>query len=303
MRMVKIKREMLFLSFFFLCISCSPFNVIQSGVQQVDSCNFHMSQYGIGLKWDHLPVPISLHKASMDKISIQSVIKVVDEMNASWNQFSGRSEGLFEVLGLIDYNKALEVSGDGQNTITFISTEENRVSTSTSASSRSYESKFLQSDRQAVTQVKGSRSFIEADIFVNDDNFDFYYEDNSYITDKNITDKNPRNLASFDDVKVSFFSKIKDIFFKVFDFLMFWKEKKKDRSIASRYKRIPIDKVDFESLIVHELGHVVGLGHNEEEGSVMKRKLSKGRIRRGLSSVDLNSLFCGYGEASNLRNF
>ncbi len=53
--------------------------------------------------------------------------------------------------------------------------------------------------------------------------------------------------------------------------------------------------VDFESLVVHELGHVLGLSHNEEDaGSVMAKTLANARIRRDPTKEDLDSLSCEY---------
>ncbi len=56
-------------------------------------------------------------------------------------------------------------------------------------------------------------------------------------------------------------------------------------------------KVDLTSLLVHEFGHALGLGHNEKTESVMYRLLAKGRERREVSKLtDLESFGCEYGE-------
>ena len=52
--------------------------------------------------------------------------------------------------------------------------------------------------------------------------------------------------------------------------------------------------VDLQSLIVHELGHVLGLAHNATTGSVMNITLEDGQDRRKLGVVDLASLKCEY---------
>jgi hypothetical protein len=54
-------------------------------------------------------------------------------------------------------------------------------------------------------------------------------------------------------------------------------------------------KVDFESLMVHELGHVLGLQHNEDGGSVMARELPYNVLRSVPQGVDLESIRCEYG--------
>ena len=53
-------------------------------------------------------------------------------------------------------------------------------------------------------------------------------------------------------------------------------------------------KVDFESLMVHELGHVLGLQHTEQEGSVMVKELPYNVLRTVPQRVDLESLACEY---------
>lgn len=54
-------------------------------------------------------------------------------------------------------------------------------------------------------------------------------------------------------------------------------------------------KVDFESLMVHELGHVLGLQHNEDGGSVMARELPYNVLRSVPQRVDMDSIRCEYG--------
>jgi hypothetical protein len=53
-------------------------------------------------------------------------------------------------------------------------------------------------------------------------------------------------------------------------------------------------KVELESLFLHELGHVLGLKHNDDSGSVMDPKLAKGEVRTALAAADEDSLFCEY---------
>jgi hypothetical protein len=52
--------------------------------------------------------------------------------------------------------------------------------------------------------------------------------------------------------------------------------------------------VDLESLLVHELGHVLGLGHNSAYESVMNAHLANTAIRRDPQVTDMDSMRCEY---------
>lgn len=53
-------------------------------------------------------------------------------------------------------------------------------------------------------------------------------------------------------------------------------------------------KIDFTSLMVHELGHVLGLQHVQESPSVMAPTLAQSTQRIIPTETDLNSLKCEY---------
>ena len=71
-----------------------------------------------------------------------------------------------------------------------------------------------------------------------------------------------------------------------------------DVDLSTRYDLVTENptrwEVDLESLMVHELGHVLGLAHSEEPGSVMAPTLGNGQVRRKLSALDRENVRCGY---------
>lgn len=52
--------------------------------------------------------------------------------------------------------------------------------------------------------------------------------------------------------------------------------------------------VDIESLFIHELGHLLGLAHDNSTGSVMAERLASGLTRRDIGSMDIASAKCEY---------
>ncbi len=67
-----------------------------------------------------------------------------------------------------------------------------------------------------------------------------------------------------------------------------------DNFVYSRGEETNPTEVDLVSLVVHELGHGLGLGHTLTSGSVMNFSLDEGEDRRRLSDGDLASLKCEY---------
>src|SRR5262249_50101064 len=49
---------------------------------------------------------------------------------------------------------------------------------------------------------------------------------------------------------------------------------------------IATDQYDFETIVMHELGHAVGLGHSGDGGSVMYPYLAAGHARRVVTTQD-----------------
>ena len=52
---------------------------------------------------------------------------------------------------------------------------------------------------------------------------------------------------------------------------------------------------DFETIVTHELGHALGLGHSTDAGSVMYATLDTGAVRRTMTVADLNLRDSGSG--------
>lgn len=53
-------------------------------------------------------------------------------------------------------------------------------------------------------------------------------------------------------------------------------------------------RVDVQSLLLHEFGHVLGLAHTQGGESVMVKSLANATLRRKPSPVDVDSLRCEY---------
>ncbi len=53
-------------------------------------------------------------------------------------------------------------------------------------------------------------------------------------------------------------------------------------------------QVHLESLLIHELGHILGLEHNEEDASVMKSALPFKEERIKIDTVDIENMKCEY---------
>jgi len=53
-------------------------------------------------------------------------------------------------------------------------------------------------------------------------------------------------------------------------------------------------KVNLESLVLHELGHVLGLAHNPVSTSVMQPSLANGTLRVDPGEIDVQSITCEY---------
>ena len=238
----------------------------------VDECNFHVNSFGKGYRWSRLPVPITFHSKTVHDQAQKAAMKVIEEWNQVWRSESGQNHGLFEAAGWVHHDNALDIRDqDRTNTLALVDSDENRQCGQKRC--------LLKSNQQGVTSMTGMFSLSETDIFLNEADFDFYFDEGG----------ENRSLASLTPPS-SFF---RDLWMTLLDALFFWKKPKRDPA-ASGQDFIPRNLIDFESLAAHELGHVLGLGHIEVDGSIMRRQLGSGVMRRGLRRVELDSLLCGY---------
>ena len=267
----------------FVLLGCMPYpHPGYQGGDQVDECNFSVGNRGKGFRWKELPVSITLHAQSMNDKAILSTVKVVDEMNQKWKQTTQTNQNLFDILGAIHYDSVMDIVGDNYNSIAIVDQKTN--------SSKSFQGKerhFLAPDRHGVTQVRAALVVREADILLNNDHYNFYYEEDAPLYSRKDSKEYTRQLASLSSTS-SF--KIKAIFTWFLNLF----RKKPSREPSS--SKIPRNLLDFESLISHELGHVLGLGHVNHADSIMKGKFRTGTTRRGLRDFDINSLLCGYAQ-------
>ena len=55
-----------------------------------------------------------------------------------------------------------------------------------------------------------------------------------------------------------------------------------------------VNQVDLESVLLHELGHVLGLKHNDKRPGIMATYLKENSERRKILTADLDSVRCEY---------
>lgn len=177
-----------------------------------DDCGFVQNVYGERISWKgEIPVVMKIHNSVPDAY-IPAIVAAAE----SWNRTAGKT------IIKIDTTKiagALEPRKDGVNIIYVLNTwESNKAS------------------EQARTSVYWVGDVIqEADIRINDKNFDFYTSENTSHSGVNI-----------------------------------------------------------EALLLHELGHVLGLKHKDTSGSVMATYLANGVDRTAVTETDSASLQCEY---------
>ena len=302
------------IGFLFFCITLLESCVFQPGggaiyMGEKDSCGFAVNQYsGQGLRWDEDEFPISFYvHHSVPEKAKANFMSAVSHWNLAWADYL-EDQGLkvFPLFMIRDKNN-LYSGKPGKDNSNFLFFIEDRFSR--------YESN---SNTQAITAITSSGYEIkDTDILINAESFTYYYDKsyNKEITLAENKQKERRSIAS---------SRAPSFKFKVFDQLKKWLKfflkpfikKNPRRTIATPSPKVPKDKVDFPSLIIHELGHVPGMAHfnesdiNEDHNhyrsrsrgssragsylSVMEPRLSSGRARRQVTEHDLDNLFCAY---------
>jgi hypothetical protein len=65
--------------------------------------------------------------------------------------------------------------------------------------------------------------------------------------------------------------------------------------------QIGAGQYDFQTVVTHELGHALGLGHSTDSTSVMYATLNTGAVQRSLTAADLNVPDSGTGGACGLH--
>ena len=269
---------------------------------------------GKSLRWnrDNLPVSFHVHE-SVPVPAHKNFISALENWNLAWE--AHLSEKGVEPFPLFHVeNPRAQYSGapanDSHNMIFFLDNY----------------NKYKKETEQAVTGLfyDTNGKLNDADILVNNTGeFKFFY-DEAYNRDvfafKQRTSAQ-RGLAS--SRAPGFFNRLSVRILARFAFFFnLFKQSEPLRKIARTPDRIPADSVDFPSLMIHEVKHVVSGQHckknhrgrcvPEDETfqkdkaydawvatgqsyySVMEPILTNGRIRRDITLHDLEKLFCGY---------
>lgn len=83
-----------------------------------------------------------------------------------------------------------------------------------------------------------------------------------------------------------------DIRLNAADFGFYWNAETLTKAVKPERANTP--PVNIEALVLHEMGHVLGLKHKDNSGSVMATYLSSGDDRVNLAVTDQTALQCEY---------
>ena len=179
-------------------------------------CGFVQNSYGERVSWkSDGPIKMYLHESVPE-----AFVPAIQAAAETWAKNSGHP--LFQIITSPRVTGPIQPHQDGKNIIYYMDTwEETR------------------SSEQARTSIYWSGDLIqEADMRINDKDFDFYWTGNGM-----------------------------------------------EKSVSA---------VNIEALVLHELGHVLGLKHKDTDGSVMATYLASGADRTQLADTDVADLKCEY---------
>ncbi len=248
----------------------------------IDECNFRTT-FGKTNRWGELPVSIYTHSSVLAEED-RNLEHAVDIWNEAWHYHSEQGV-LFEIIGSVDH-KMPDEKLDKTNTFYV---ERDAVGT------------IFPLKEQAITRTNSSYVtglMNDGDIIINGEDFEYFYEDDEldYSKYTNVPAlSTARRLAS--TFEHSFWTKWLMAIQSFMKKLVFWKPKVAGRKPSSKPKRIPKDEIDFISLCIHELGHLLGMVHEEQDNAnIMYPSLAKAQIRRKISRKDLKRVSCGYSK-------
>ena len=246
-----------------------------------DECNFQ-TRFGHTIRWKKLPVPIYVHESVPSKAR-KNLEYAVDIWNEAWNYRSG--EGLlFEIMGQTTKTMP-DRFGDGVNVFYYHADKEVKIA--------------ITPGEQGVTRVQVFATNIkDGDIVINGLYHKFHYEKSldDYSLYTNVPSlSTARTIASTSNYSFwqNWLTALKSFMKK----LIFWQKTPLPRGPASKKKRISHRKVDFISLSLHELGHLIGLMHEKKEKqNIMFSKLATGKLRRRIQDIDIERVACSYSK-------
>lgn len=265
--MMKFKNQKTVLMFLFtVCCTVSIISLRTPKPQK--DCGFVQNVYGQRISWkDSYPVLVTIDP------SVPNALRpAIFRAAAKWEIQAGKKLFRFQepATHSIDSNPAI-VSGpakDKKNIIYFLKNWDSNIKA-----------------EQARTSVYWvGDSIQEADIRVNGEQFAYYIEDSKKILYSNIPEALQIGMQ-MDVVKES----------QPENFGVSYSQDFSSRDEDKYRFQGPLVGYNFEALMLHELGHFLGLKHRDLGDSVMATYLAAQTDRVVLSEADVRNLNCEYG--------